>query len=415
MDDEKIRISLDEAEAAEPLPSQVTTPTYGFVPATGNPEKQPPTPGQPPPPPGESKYGSVELPQTAASTGALGQLFMQGWVYMSLAGFLGAFLAWGLGEVFMSPYLSDLDRLLRNNDLKEWRLEMFSLHIYYAVWISAIFISTCTAMGLAESLVERSPRKAIQRGGIAIGAGLLLGFISVLIVEALHAKGLYEWSGDIMKAMGVDPVEETSRNARHPLQWIRRAICYSVYGLAAGLAYGLTGWSGRKCLFGALGGLVGAGIGGFFYDPITVLLGSPGSTSSADVISRAFTFTLMGTFTGLAVGLVETALKDRWLYVSAGPLAGKQFILYKMITTIGSDQRCDVYLFKDESITPQHAVIEMRGKQTHLNVRGPVQVKSPDGRGTSVRPGQPYLLSSGQQVVIGRYTFDFQEKTRRNR
>ena len=33
--------------------------------------------------------------------------------------------------------------------------------------------------------------------------------------------------------------------------------------------------------------------------------------------------------TGIGMGLVESALKDRWLYVVSGPLAGKQFILYK--------------------------------------------------------------------------------------
>jgi len=411
MDDDKIRISLDEVESAKPLPSQVTTPEYGYAPADAPPGKHH---GQPPNPPGESKYGSVAVASSGSeSTNPIRQLFMQGWVYMSLAGFLGALLAWGGGEIFMSPYLGKIDRLMRDNMLKEWRLEIFSLHIYYAVWISSIFIATCTAMGLAESIVERSPHKAIQRGGIAIGAGLVLGFLSVLIVEAFHAKGLYEWSGELMKAMGVEPVEESRRSARHPLQWIRRALCYSIYGLAAGLAYGLTGWSAKKCLFGAIGGLVGAGIGGFFYDPITVLFGGSGSAGSADVISRAFTFTIMGAFTGLAVGLVETALKDRWLYVSAGPLAGKQFILYKVLTTIGSDQRCDVYLFKDETITPQHAVIEMRGKQTILNAQGPVQVRQPDGRSSVVRPGQPFFLSSGQHVVIGRYTFHFQEKSRR--
>jgi len=61
-------------------------------------------------------------------------------------------------------------------------------------------------------------------------------------------------------------------------------------------------------------------------------------------------------------GLVESALKDRWLYVTAGPLAGKQFILYKPRTIVGSDQKCDIYLFKDSNIAKEHAIIDWRGR-----------------------------------------------------
>lgn len=415
MADDKIRISLDEAEAAKPLKSGVSTPGYGFASSSDHNQGKSPNPQGPPAAlqQGRSKYGSVETMPAGSPGSIFDQLLMQSWVYMSLAGFMGALLAWGIGELLMTPYLAEIDRLLNNKQIKEWRIEMFTLHLYYAFWISFIFIVTSTAMGLAESLVERSPQKAIKRGGISIGAGLVLGFLSVLIVEAMHAKGLYEWSGEIMAKIGVEPVEESSSSARHPFQWIRRAISYSIYGIAAGLAYGLTGWSGKKCLFGALGGLIGAGIGGFFYDPITVLFGNVGSTESAAILSRGFTFTLMGGFTGLAVGLVESAFKDRWLHVSAGPLAGKQFVLYKLLTTIGSHQTCDVYLFKDESITPQHAIIEIRGTQTILNTRAPAQVRNISGQVAVIRPGQPYVLSSGQQIIIGRYTFNFQEKSRR--
>jgi hypothetical protein len=62
------------------------------------------------------------------------------------------------------------------------------------------------------------------------------------------------------------------------------------------------------------------------------------------------------------MGLVESAPKDRWLYVVAGPLAGKQFILYKSETSIGSRQESDIYLFKDPNILPRHAVISIGGE-----------------------------------------------------
>ena len=105
--------------------------------------------------------------------------------------------------------------------------------------------------------------------------------------------------------------------------------------------------SSKRMLYGVLGGVIGAGLGGIVFDPIAMLThgGAP---------SRAVGFGLVGLATGVAVGLVESALKDRWLYVTAGPLAGKQFILYKPRTVIGSDQKCDIYLFKDSNILPKN-------------------------------------------------------------
>jgi pSer/pThr/pTyr-binding forkhead associated (FHA) protein len=105
------------------------------------------------------------------------------------------------------------------------------------------------------------------------------------------------------------------------------------------------------------------------------------------------------------MGLVESALKDRWLYVSGGPLAGKQFILYKQQTQIGSQQSADIYLFKDPAILPAHAMIELRGAQSVLHCMGTVFVS-----GQSAQPQQ--LLRSGDVIQIGRYTFSFLEKQR---
>jgi hypothetical protein len=121
-------------------------------------------------------------------------------------------------------------------------------------------------------------------------------------------------------------------------------------------------------------------------------------------VSRAVGFGLLGLATGVAIGIVESALKDRWLYVASGPLAGKQFILYKPLTTIGSSQGCDIYLFKDNSILPEHGTIEMRGAQTFLRSNGPVFV--------SGAPARQRALQSGDLIQIGRYAFHFRERQR---
>jgi hypothetical protein len=86
--------------------------------------------------------------------------------------------------------------------------------------------------------------------------------------------------------------------------------------------YGIIGRSGKKTAYGAIGGAIGAAIGGLIFDPISF-------ATKGGAVSRAVGFALLGMATGIAMGLVESALKDRWLYVTAGPLSGKQFILYK--------------------------------------------------------------------------------------
>src|SRR4029077_1287235 len=127
------------------------------------------------------------------------------------------------------------------------------------------------------------------------------------------------------------------------------------------------GMSAKKAYYGILGGVIGAGLGGVLFDPIAL-------ATKGGAPSRGVGFALLGLATGIAMGFVESALKDRWLYVTAGPLAGKQFILYKALTVIGSQQQSDIYLFKDSNILPQHAVIEVSGARVQVRALGDVYV-----------------------------------------
>src|SRR5262249_32508575 len=150
-----------------------------------------------------------------------------------------------------------------------------------------------------------------------------------------------------------------------PAVWLGRGLAWAVFGAAGGTVYGIVGQSSKKGKYGVMGGALGAGIGGMLFDPIVML-------THAGSVSRAVGFSLVGLATGVGMGLVESALKDRWLYVVSGPLAGKQFILYKSETTIGSRQEDDIYLFKDPNILPRHAVISLNGARATLTAAGSV-------------------------------------------
>jgi hypothetical protein len=318
---------------------------------------------------GEARsYGSITEAADKAPVIAeeRGSVLLQGWFYLGVAGLLGALAGWGLCE----PGFTD-DQVA---------------HRWGNYWmIPAIITFMCIGFGVAESIVERSVRKALLRGALAIPLGVVLGFIFEILANLIYNIGL-----NICVEAGV-------QSHRNPAVWIARGIAWAVFGAAGGIVYGIVGQSAKKAKYGILGGLVGACVGGIVFDPI-------GMATKGGSLSRAVGFALVGVATGVAMGLVESALKDRWLYVTAGPLAGKQFILYKALTTIGSQQQSDIYLFKDPNILAQHAVIAIGGSRVQLKAMGVAYI--------SGSPVQTRVLQDGDFLQIGRYAFRYKERHR---
>jgi len=235
--------------------------------------------------------------------------------------------------------------------------------------------------------VERSLQKALIRAALALPLGAVLGLVFSFMADIVF--GLLRF---VCAELGVT-------SFRSPLFWIARATAWTVFGVAGGLVYGIVGQSFKKGKFGILGGLLGAAIGGILFDPIAMWTGG-----ASAALSRAVGLGLVGLATGAMMGVVESALKDRWFYVTAGPLAGKQFILYKPQSTIGSNQQSDIYLFKDPSILPTHAMLIANGSRITLRANGPVFI--------SGSPVTNKVLLDDDLVQIGRYTFRYKEKSR---
>jgi hypothetical protein len=317
---------------------------------------------------GAKQYGNIAAPADgpAVATEEKGHIFLKGWFYLGLAGLLGSLVGWGICEPFFSEAAGR----------RSW-FSFFTLPV--------IVMLTCLGLGVAESIVERSGKKALIRGLLALALGAVFG-----VIFYIGAEFIFAILRQIIFSLGV----QTNKN---PAFWLVRGIAWAVFGVAGGIVYGLVDRSGAKTKYGILGGLIGAGVGGTVFDPISF-------ATRTGSLSRAVGFGLLGLATGVAIGIVESALKDRWLYVASGPLAGKQFILYKPLTTIGSSQSCDIYLFKDTSILPQHGAIEMRGAQTFIRSDGPVFV--------SGSPARNRALQSGDLIQIGRYAFHFRERQR---
>jgi len=328
---------------------------------------------------GPTVYGSVnDMPDDPALPEEKGSIWLQGWLYLGVAGLVGAMLGWGICE----PAFVD------NGS---------GAHRWGNIWLLPVLVALmCIAFGVAESVVERSLRKGLTRTAIALPLGVVFGFVFYTIANVIFSIGQ-----GILAASGV----QTTHN---PAFWIVRGIAWASFGVAGGIVYGIIGKSGRKVGYGALGGAIGALLGGTLFDPIAFLMEkhvAHGVSAHSAAPSRAIGFALLGMATGIAMGLVESALKDRWLYVTSGPLAGKQFILYKPTTTLGSSQQADIYLFKDAEILPAHATLQLKGSRVHVVPTGAVYVGGASIRGT-------YVLQSGANLRIGRYGFRYQEKQR---
>jgi FtsH-binding integral membrane protein len=346
--DKVLRVTLEETE-------QVTLPVAAPAPQA---QKQAE--------PGARNYGNINAAEPAAPTTPeeRGTFLLQGWFYLGTAGVLSTLIAWALAE----PGFVD------GEGKQHWG---------NIIMLPLVVLMMCSSFAIAESLVERSVKKAAIRLAIALPLGVVLGFIFDIFANIIYTVAL-----GVVWSVGI----HTERN---PAWWIARGLAWMVFGAAGGLIYGIVGKSAKKGRYGVYGGLLGAGLGGVLFDPIALAVqgGAP---------SRAVGFALVGLATGVAIGFVESALKDRWLYVSAGPLAGKQFILYKPVTIIGSQQQSDIYLFKDPSIAPQHASIELRGSQVLLRSATPIYV--------SGVPTQSKVLQNGDSIQIGRYAFRYHER-----
>ncbi len=316
---------------------------------------------------GAKSYGSINsaVDDSPIVSESKSNFLLQGWFYLGAAGLVGALVGWGICE----PWVIDGDG-----------------HRWGDIWLLPMLVMfMCLGFAISESMAERSFRKALIRGAMALPLGIVLGFV-------------FDWTANIVFAIGLRICFEAGiRTSHHPVFWIMRGLAWMVFGVAGGVIYGIIGQSMKKAKYGVLGGILGAGLGGLIFDPISFV-------THGGAASRGVGFALFGMATGIAMGLVENALKDRWLFVTAGPLAGKQFILYKKLTIVGSQQQSDIYLFKDPSILPQHAVFEMSGSRVQVRALGSVYV--------SGQPASSRVLQDGDLIQVGRYGFRYKEKQR---
>jgi hypothetical protein len=252
-------------------------------------------------------------------------------------------------------------------------------------------------IGAADGLLSRALRRGAVCGLVGLGIGLSAGLVATLLAELMYAAGQHF----------IAPLRSESgalSTVGFLIQMVVRGLAWSMAGAAMGLGQGVALRSKKLALNGLLGGMVGALLGGLLFDPIDYLLHRDQFGAGA-ASSRAAGFMVIGGVTGLMIGIVELMARDAWLKMLTGALAGKEFVLYKSPTLVGSSPKSDIYLFKDSQVDPTHAAIQSSGEGHEIVDRNSATGIFVNGRRISRK-----RLENGDQIRIGATVLNFTER-----
>jgi FHA domain len=300
------------------------------------------------------------------------------WFYLSVCSMVGGLVGWGLLE----PWYND------NRQGEEIDPVAFLVFPVVAASIGLF-------LGAAEGIICRNPLRAVKCGAVGMGVGFLGGLIALIPTGMVFGT---------MAFLAASLWENPQPNAMPTglallVLMMGRSAAWSIAAIPAGMGQGIALRERKVILNGVVGAVLGGLVGGLLFDPISlVLISSDGQAT----YSRAVGFATIGCFVGLFVGLVEGWTKTAWLLMRKGPLAGKQFILFKDTTVLGSSPKADVYLFKDDAIEPRHAQIINRGGRFEIE-----DCNTPDGTYVNGIPVKRQLLHPGDQIVLGKTVLEF--------
>jgi len=387
---EEININLEDLEESEPPPSAagaspgdeglLVIESEDLADVAPLPTAGPWKPAQPATQSPALPYGPnlpAAVPGAVPAKGSFSLSQVAGWglLQMALAGAIGGFLAWACVEPFTRDEVSQEDPA--------------TILLQMAAFGSVLGGLIGAALGSVPGLSARVADKALRGAGLGLliggAGGAMGGLFGQLLYGGLVGEGTQV---NLLRHIAV------------------RAIAWALVGVFVGLGQGALGASPRRLVNGLLGGAIGGFVGGFLFDPLGVVVSLlvGGSGPHAGWLSRMTAMVVMGACSGAAIGLVEELRKEAWLTVAAGPLTGKQFILYRLVTTIGSSPKADICLVKDPAILPQHAVLQQSG-QAHLLLASPEAVVAVNGR-----PATRRSLHSGDRIALGQTVLEYRLK-----
>lgn len=265
----------------------------------------------------------------------------------------------------------DIDELMEDTKKEFKKLDV--------IWF--IIMGTLVSLGLsiAEGVVSRNINSVLINGSLGAVLGALGGFVVSLFINELYNALQGETKGFCLQ------------------QVFARAVGWGILGLFLSIAPGIVMRSWKKFLLGLAGGLIGGLLGGCLFDPICQVFENA-------IFARFINIIGLGIGAAVAMVILENVAKQGWLKVAAGLIAGKQFILYRNPTVIGSSPKSEIYLFKDPSVAPKHAAINNRNGDFIITAIGGESVL------VNNQPVRQHKLKTGDQIRIGQTIFIFEAK-----
>lgn len=313
--------------------------------------------------------------------------------YLGIAGAIGALTGWA----FVEPRI---DEGIFARGVPPTQQELISLLLSLLLLFPLVGGGVGLFIGAAEGVVSRNLVKGLLGGAIGLAVGFVGGAVSLIVAGYFFSafKALAE------AVQGANFDAQSPKGIGFLIVSTGRSIAWAVAGCTTGLGQGIAMRSGKMVWTGILGGMMGGAVGGMLFDPLGRLIDDQVSDG---YISRGIGVFCVGLLAGVFVGLVEHFAKEAWLLMVAGPLAGKQFVLYKNPTTLGSSPKCDVYLFKDPEIEPRHAQIHKVGVSYEIEDCG-----SSAGVYVNNIPVKRQRLQDGDRIVLGQTAFQYSERAK---
>lgn len=284
-------------------------------------------------------------------------------------------------RIYIDPTLSDQQKEERT--IAQVRSDSERNFIAGLIFFGVCGIAISVMLAIADAVIERNINGAIIYGSTAAVVGAVGGLVVAYVINIVQTQLI--------------PTDETPEMG---MRILANVISWGLLGLFLAATPGLILRNGKRLLIGMVGGLIGGAIGGIAYAPVQDAVGN-------EMISRLIAVVLIGLLAGLACGVIENVVKTGWVKVESGLIAGKQFVLYRNPTFIGSHPMSHIYLFNDPAVGRRHACI-------HIVPGGYELEDLPLGSRTFVndKPVTRTRLKLGDRIKVGQTEFIFQEKTK---
>lgn len=316
-------------------------------------------------------------------------------LFRAMAGGLAGFAAWLLCEP-MFPERRELDPL-------RWAGVELTMILLVGLFVGA-------ALGFAQGMAHGSRTRKMQWAGL----GAVLGSIGSTLGYSIGAAA----SRGIFPGVNFDNPNSSSFIE----QMMARTTLIAPIGLLIGVAIGMCGFTKRRAMVGALGGLIGGSVAGLLFDPLSKVLaplmgavrggqivtapdGAPMVVTEIGAPGRAVTLILIGLAVGLFTAIFDQLTRSAWVRLVLGRNEGKEWAVDAHQTFLGRAETAHVPLFGDMNVAPMHALIQRTGSGFMLIDGG-----SPIGTYLNGQRIQQAPLFEGAQIQIGPHTLIFMLK-----